>query len=328
MLDVSFMKWKAHTRTAEKVLGVFKALHFNKYEKELINGIISPDNEDTEKNHYIGREQTIIDNINLAREKRLLYDTRSCFFHLGVAFHYIQDAWTGLQPGNDDHPKYLELINNCVILDHNVSLEKHYPVRRMRVLKQFKGLEKRLNTPIESVEELRDLAILRKPFESTALLDLNLSFRVCYRVAEMVLKTMYNVELQKTLEKIQTKYVEQIIDQEKKEIKSIETLEAHVGVLSLDDSVLGKAKHWDQNRKLNQLLKDYDSRKHLKPVLNEFEVHVKKLCSEHEKWYNIDKPTLDVEKILKPEAHKMSSENVNKPETEMLEAKISKMNSM
>ncbi|MFC1803118.1 hypothetical protein ACFL0D_04025 [Thermoproteota archaeon] len=316
------MKWKAHTRTAENVLGVFKALHFNKYEKELINGIIYPDNEDKEKNHYFGREQTIINNINLAREKRLLYDTRISFFHLGIAFHYIQDAWTGLQPGNDDHVKYLELINNCVLLDHNVLLEKYYPVRRMRVLKQFREIEKRLSKPVESVEALRDLAIMRKPFESCAFLDLNLSFRVCYRVAEMVLKTMYNIELQKTLEKIQAEYVERIKDREKNEIKSMEILEEQVGVLSLDASTLGKAKHWDQNRKLKKLIKEYERKNHLKPILNEFKVRVKELCCPHEKWYNIDKPTLDVKKILKPEAPKMSSENINKPENEVREEKI------
>ena len=38
------MRWKAHTRTAEMVLKVFDAMHFSKYEKDLVNGIISPDN--------------------------------------------------------------------------------------------------------------------------------------------------------------------------------------------------------------------------------------------------------------------------------------------
>ena len=40
------MKWKAHTRTAERVLKEFGAMHFNKYEQDFVNGVIAPDNED------------------------------------------------------------------------------------------------------------------------------------------------------------------------------------------------------------------------------------------------------------------------------------------
>jgi hypothetical protein len=299
------MKWKAHTRTAEKVLSIFEALHFKKYEKELINGIIVPDNQDKETNHYTSREKTIINHLTIAREKRLQYDTRSSFFHLGVAFHYIQDAWTGIKPGQDDHAKYIELVNNCVILDHHLSLEKYYPVRRTRVLKQFRELEKRLSKPVETIDELHNLAVMRKPFESCAFLDMNLSFRVCHRLAEMVLKTMYNVELQEALERTQREYVDRIKEQEKREIQSLDTLEEQVGVLSLDKSTLGKTKHWKMNRRLIQSIKDYEARNHIKPIVSKFEARVKKLCEPHEKWYNIDKPSLDIDEIIKPDTERI-----------------------
>jgi hypothetical protein len=321
------MKWKAHTRTAEKVLSIFQALHFKKYEKELINGIIAPDNQDKETNHYVNREKTIINHLTLAREKRLQYDTRSCFFHLGVAFHYIQDAWTGLKPGHEDHGKYVDLVNNCVVLDHHLSLEKYYPVRRARVLTQFRDLEKRLSKPIESIDELHELAAMKKPFESTAFLDLNLSFRVCYRVAEMVLKTMFNVELQETLEKTDREYIERIKERERKEVLSLEELEEQVGVLALDKSSMGKTKHWNLNRKLVQLIKDYENRNHIKPLVVEFESRVRELCNPYEKWYNIDRPTLDIDEILKPETERIKTtsapkEPVNRVEENTLVEKI------
>jgi hypothetical protein len=291
------MKWKAHTRTAEKVLGVFNALHFNKYEKDLVNGVISPDNED-DKSHYVGREQTALDYIKRAREKRLAYDTAGCFFQLGVAFHYIQDMWTGVGPGDDGHGLYLDLVNRCDILDVNESLERYYPVKRRKVLEQFRALEKRLGKSVESVDDLRELVFMGRPVESSAFLDLNLSFRVCYRVAEMVLRTMFNVGLQESLELLYNEYVEKVKEAEAEMQREIEAVEAEVGRVALEDSQLGGVRQWSLERRLNGLTRDYEARSHLKPVLAEFDRRVEELCKPHEVWYNIDRPVLDTGKIL------------------------------
>ncbi len=293
------MRWKAHTRTAEKVLGVFSALHFDKYEKDLVNGVISPDNEDT-RSHYVGREQTALDYVGRARERRLAYDTAGCFFQLGVAFHYIQDMWTGVGPDCEGHEVYLDLINRCELLDVHESLERYYPVGRRRVLDQFRGLEKRLSKPVESEAELRELVLMRRPFEGSAFLDLNLSFRVCYRVAEMVLRTMLNVSLQESLELLQNEYVEKIRDAEAATVGEIEAVEAEVGRLALGDSQLGGVKQWGLERKLSGLCRDYEARRHLRPVVAGFERKVEELCKPHVGWYNIDRPSLDVDKILAP----------------------------
>ena len=291
------MKWKAHTRTAEKVLGVFNALHFNKYEKDLVNGVISPDNED-EKSHYVDREKTALDYIIRAREKRLAYDTAGCFFQLGVAFHYIQDMWTGVGPGEDNHGLYLDLINRCDILDVNESLERYYPVKRRKILEQFRALEKRLGKPVESVDELRELVFMGRPLESSAFLDLNMSFRVCYRMAEMVLKTMFNVGLQESLELLYKEYVEKAKEAEAEMQREIEAVEAEVERLALEDSQLGGVKQWSLERRLSSLTRDYEERSHLKPVIDDFDRKVETLCKPHEVWYNIDKPVLDTNKIL------------------------------
>ncbi len=294
------MRWKAHTRTAERVIGVFDALHFSKYEKDLVNGIISPDNED-EKTHYVGREQTALDYVKHARERRLAYDTGGCFFQLGVAFHYIQDMWTGVGPDTEGHGAYLDLINRCDILDVHESLERYYPVGRMRVLSQFRALEKRLSKPVQSMAELKELILMKRPYESSAFLDLNLSFRVCYRVAEMVLKTMLNVNLQESLELLQNEYVEKVRDAEALMIREIETIEAEVGKLALSDSQLDGVKQWGLDRRLSSLSRDYEERRHLKTVLAEFERRVEELCKPHVEWYNIDRPVLDVDRILLPD---------------------------
>ena len=291
------MKWKAHTRTAERVLKVFGAMHFDKYEQDLINGVISPDNED-ERNHYVGREQTAIDYLLRARKKRLEYDTPSCFFNLGVAFHYIQDMWTGIGPDYEDHRLYLDLINRCEILDVHESLERYYPVRRKRVLDQFRALEKRLGKPIESESELKDLVMMRRPYESSAFLDLNLSFRVCYRLAEMVLKTMYNVSLQESLELVRNDYVKRVKTRDLEAQKTLDALEMKVGELSLEDSAVNRINKWGIEKKLESARQEYETRKHLDQTLKNYDEKIVDLCKPYENWYNIDKPKLDPSKIL------------------------------
>ena len=291
------MMWKAHTRTAERILNVFGAMHFDKYEQDLINGIISPDNED-DKNHYIGREQTAIEYLLRARKKRLAYDTPACFFNLGVAFHYIQDMWTGLGPDTDDHKLYLAMINRCDILDIHESLERYYPVRRKRVLDQFRALEKRLGKPVESETELKELVMMRRPYESSAFLDLNLSFRVCYRVAEMVLKTMYNVKLQESLELVLNEFKDKIKNRELEAQKQLDSLELKVGELSLDGSTVNRINLWSAEKKLDSSRQSYETKKHFEQTIQSFNVKVVELCKPHESWYNIDKPQLEPEKIL------------------------------
>ena len=291
------MKWKAHTRTAEKVLKVFGAMHFDKYEQDLINGVISPDNED-EKNHYIGREQTVIDYLLRARKKRLSYDTPSCFFNLGVAFHYIQDMWTGLGPDYEDHRLYLDLINRCEILEVHESLERYFPVRRKRVLDQFRALEKLLGKPVDSETELKEIVNMRRPYESSAFLDLNLSFRVCYRVAEMVLKTMYNVGLQESLELVQKEYVKKIKVRDLEAQKMLDQMEMKIGELSLEESTVNRINKWNLEKKLESARHEYEMKKHLDQTLKNFNVKILELCKPYESWYNIDKPGINPEKIL------------------------------
>lgn len=294
------MRWKAHTRTAQKVLEVFGAMHFNKYEQDLINGVVSPDNED-DKNHYEGREKTVLEYAIRARDKRLKYDTPASFFLLGVAFHYIQDMWTSIGPDSDNHKLYLDMIDRCDIANVHESLEKYYPVRQKRVLEQFKALEKRLGKPLESEEELKDLVMMRKPYESSAFLDLNFSFRVCYRVAEMVLRTMYNVGLQESLELVRDEYVERIKEREVQERREIEALEVKVEEMAIEGSSMNGLNRWSMVRKLNKRKEEYESKKYLIQIIHDYEAKVRGLCTPHENWHNIDKPDIDLEKILNPQ---------------------------
>ncbi|MCW4012830.1 MAG: hypothetical protein NWF07_07535, partial [Candidatus Bathyarchaeota archaeon] len=144
----------------------------------------------------------------------------------------------------------------------------------------------------------KKLVLMRRPYESSAFLDLNLSFRICFRIAEMVLKTMYNIELQESLDLLHQEYVEKIKQREIEEIRTIETLETKVAEVSMDDSAVGKINKWNMENKLEAAQKSYDARKHLDPITREYDTRVVELCKPQENWYNIDKPVLELDKIL------------------------------
>jgi hypothetical protein len=217
---------------------------------------------------------------------------------MGVGFHYIRDMWTSLEPDYEEHGLYLDLINRCDIFNIHESLERYYPFKRRRALEQFRSLEKRLETPLESEKDLKDLVNTRKPDESSAFLDLNLSFRVCYRAAELILKTMFNVGLHESLELIHEEYREIIQKTERDEIKNIKTLEAKFEELSRQDSTIQRLNKWNIEKQLKSHKNSYENQEHLDKVKQEYNSKVENVCRPYEFWYNVDKPELDINNIL------------------------------
>jgi hypothetical protein len=278
------MKWEAHTRTAEKILADFDAYRFKKYEKDLVNGIIYPDSNDPKP--HCGREEAIRENIRKSRERRLDYDLNNSFFYLGVAFHYIQDQWVGLDPDHEDYPRYERLIDKCQILDRGEDLYKYYPVKRQRVLNQFKRIEKVLKTPIKTPEELYSVALMSRPFESMAFLDLNLSYRICYRVAEMVLRPMLNMGLNGRLSQIHVEYTKKLVRREKSEIVFLHDLTQELGQIMEAGPVNG-LKRWNLERINQTRKKAYEKGRHLEKIRAEYKRLTGEISKPYRDWYNV-----------------------------------------
>jgi hypothetical protein len=282
------MKWEAHTRTAQKILADFDAYHFQKYEKDLINGIIYPDSNDPKPHR--GREEAIQENIMRARERRLEYNPSDSFFYLGMAFHYIQDSWVGMDPDHEDYSKYEKLIDKNTILGLGDDLFRYYPVTRNRVYKQFKDYDARLSTPLKNPEDMFKLASSVPPFESTAFLDLNLSYRVCHRVAEMVLKPMLKASLDENLSKIHVEYTEKLVDIEHKEREILYKLEAYVGVES--QGLLSGVENWKRKQALDKRYAAYGKGAHLKKIFKAYSMESGALAKPFVDWYNVTVPEL------------------------------------
>jgi hypothetical protein len=279
------MKWEAHTRTAEKILADFDAYHFKKYEKDLINGIIYPDSNDPKPHR--GREEAIRENIRKSRERRLEYNSNDSFFYLGMAFHYIQDQWVGLDPDHEDYPRYERLIDKCNILDFSEDLYRYYPVRRQRVLSQFKRIEEVLKTKIRTPDELYSVALMSRPFESMAFLDLNLSYRVCYRVAEMVLRPMLNVSLNERLNNTHAEFTGKLVKLEESEVSFLHNLTQGLGQI-VSTGTVNRAKRWNRNRLIQARNNDYQKGRHLEKIRAEYSRLTSEMSKPFKDWYNVE----------------------------------------
>jgi len=286
------MRWEAHTRTAEKILADFDAYHFKKYEKDLINGIIYPDSNDPKPHR--GREETIREYIKKSRERRLEYNSNDSFFYLGMAFHYIQDQWIGLDPDHEDYPRYEQVMDKCTILDFNEDLYRYYPVQRQRVLSQFKRIEDVLKTKIKTPEELYSVALMSRPFESMAFLDLNLSYRVCYRVAEMVLRPMLNVSLNERLTNTHSEYTGKLVKMEESEVVFLHGLNQELGQIEAVGAVNG-LKKWNQERHIKTKIEAYEKGRHLEKIRAEYRKLTSEMSKPFSAWYNVEVPELKLE---------------------------------
>jgi hypothetical protein len=304
MSEGFFMKWEAHTRTAEKILADFDAYHFRKYEKDLINGIIYPDSNDP--NSHSRREDTIRNCIKKSRERRLDYNPNDSFFYLGMAFHYIQDKWVGLDPDHEDYPHYERVIDKCAILDFGEDLYRYYPVQRQRVLNQFKRIEEVLKTRIKTPEELYSVALMSRPYESIAFLDLNLSYRICFRVAEMVLRPMLNVSLNERLTQTHSEYTGKLVKTEESEVVFLHELNQELGQIETEGTMNG-IKKWKQERNIKTRNKSYEKGRHLEKIRAEYSKITREMSKPFSDWYNVEVPELKLEtenvKESKPETH-------------------------
>lgn len=282
------MRWEAHTRTAQKILQDFNAYHFQKYEKDLINGIIYPDANDPKPHH--DREDAIRENIRKARDRRLDYNPSDSFFYLGMAFHYIQDSWVGMDPDHEEYSKYEKQMDKCTILNIGEDMFRYYPVKRSRVLKQYMEIDAVLGSPLKAPSELYDLASVVKPYESSAFLDVNIAYRVCYRVAEMVLQPMLKVSLDEMLSKLHSEYTEIFVARNLSEQESLFRMEEDLE--NLREGTFSGVDAWNKKRALKKRLALYAKGGHLNKTRYDYKQESDRVAAPFVEWYNVTIPEL------------------------------------
>ena len=186
------MKWDSHYAIADQLYEELIRPIFPQYHKEIRDGSVYPDKQKYSLPHHFDREDDIENYIGKARSLRLKGKPGQAIFNLGIALHYLQDKWTAVNGSHEKHELYETLLTKCTIQPWETDLSIHYPILSDGAFEEFNKLFTYCDQKPVNHENLAQYVRHWKPSESNAFLDLNMAYRLSYRVAENVLQPIKN----------------------------------------------------------------------------------------------------------------------------------------
>jgi hypothetical protein len=201
------MLWKTHIAISNQVLkqlGIYLA--YENYERYKA-GVIAPDQWKDYPHHY-GKSNEIINNLMAARKNYLQDRLPDTFYCLGVAFHYIQDAYTSVvsYEGRNKavwHHNYEQNIEDAPFVN-DVSKTIQYHFRdNLTQLNKYSQIETTLSQKLYGKNATLQVATMigRKPSTITGkpIIDKNLALEACADVMESVLCAKTNSQIDTSL---------------------------------------------------------------------------------------------------------------------------------
>lgn len=308
------MLWVTHKRI---ILEICKEFQLSNVEtNRFIEGVIAPDKWKDYPHHH-SKSRTIRDRLLKARGLFLHDDVLNAYYHLGVAFHYIQDAYTSFVwrsnnfvKGQEWHKKYEQWIDEAYFVR---DLEKLVITAFKEDRKQREYYLKLLrfqSSKIDGKEDTLQLSTFnngRRSREGSEwgkpVVDLNLAFHICLIVAKSVLGSKTYPRLQGELYKVLTEY--EILLKEAENKISIEIVESilkrdkakkakglfsfiSTGIISRFHSMRAKSKY-----------KQYTEQKHLQRVAKAYDENIYAKTRPYIDWYNITLPPINATKVQK-----------------------------
>jgi hypothetical protein len=311
------MLWKTHIRISIEVLrrlGVFLPPDvFDSFK----NGIIAPDKWRDFPHHY-GKSEQIKANLLKARKYYLINDQRNAYFHLGVAFHYIQDSYTSMASFYPRHHSWEESIEDCGYVS-NVEETIQYWLRdnyseRNRCLKLANELSREvqgrdLTLYIATMSGHEALKSFAEP-----IIDLNLALKASLLVAKSTLSSPSDLRLDIALSRsldyhqaLLQRTEESIADQI---ISLANQIEDFKGKKKWEEGVVPRIRNMiltlrvkTKELQLNSKYRGYDKKKHLLKVNAEYRKAVELLTLPHIGWHDFYVPQLNlslVNRVLVP----------------------------
>jgi len=282
------MKWSTHIKIADTVYDDLIRNRFPDYRQSLRDGSIYPDKKDFKKTHHYDRENDVERNVEKARELRLSGYPEKALFRLGIALHYIQDKWTALDSSSSLHESHEENIDSCEIHPFDFELSGFYPVMDVSNLNKYEQLSKVLETKLGDKKTIFRLINVKKPLESTAFLDLNIAYRISYRITEMVMDSLKSQELKSELEKCHEEYYQVIHNREQEWNDMNNTLKKKFNELEKTSGLLGTIKKksisFRRKKQHEKITNELDT------IRTEYYHKCKVISQKYEAWYKIPPP--------------------------------------
>jgi len=272
---------RTHRRIAERLaaelgLSPRQAAH-------LIKGSLAPDFWKDFPHHH-GKRRQIERGVLEARRRFLGGDEAGALFALGVALHYIQDAWVSLPGSHPAHDQYEREIANMPFVSFEEAM----------CLTSHRGGTEEITSLIDYPANLTGrqtirIATLQSPGFGSPLLDLNFAYYVSLAVALSVCGPRQSQELQDFLLRLRDEYSAKMCEAERSLARRILELRA--------DRPGGFARKLV--RRVNLWLNErrYRRRSHLLKVQKEYCAEAEAAARDYEDWFLVEIPELDAGEV-------------------------------
>ncbi len=316
------MLWKTHiaiSNQALKIVGI--SLSYEVLSK-FKDGIIAPDQWKDYPHHY-GKSKTIAANLLRARDYHLRDDLPSTFYYLGVALHYIQDAYTSVisynSPRNYEwHQNYEQSIENTPFVSNIEDNIQYYFRTDYSQLNKYLAIARQLSSNVEGKNPTLALATLVGEYQSTQtgkpIIDRNLALMASVAVIRSVISSTNNSRIDDALKQYHRNYENLLREAEISTSNKILVMANQVEQLknrrTPDSRLIARLKNGLLTLRVNfrewRLGSEYSKyleTRHLLAVSRRYKEATDSIMNSEIGWYNFSRPELNlkiVERDLVP----------------------------
>ena len=323
------MLWRTHIRISNEVLRRLNVnLSTDTYSK-FKAGILAADQWQDYPHHY-GKCGAIQTNLQRARQYFLQNNQQDAFYHLGVALHYIQDAYTSVisynSPNNHEwHHNYEQSIEDSDFVYNLENIIQYSFYNNSHQLDKYSNIASQLSKNIEGKHETLRVATLVGKNQSQqigkAKVDLNLALKASLVVTESVISSKNNSQLDLALKRSLFRHENFLHESELSTSEEIINLARQVDslkrkrvtkpgfVIKLKNGILVirvKMKELQLNHKYT----GYTQKRHLLKVQAKYKDETYGIVNPHIGWYNYFIPELNLN-IVKNELISVQEESEN-----------------
>ncbi len=310
------MLWRTHIRICNEVLRLLNVnLSTDTYSK-FKAGILAPDQWQDYPHHY-GKSDAIQTNLQHARQHVLQNNQQDAFYHLGVALHYIQDAYTSVisynSPNSHEwHRNYEQSIEDSDFVYNVENIIQYLFYNNTHQLEKYSNITSQLSKNVEGKHETLRVATIVGKTQSQqtgkAKVDLSLALKASLVVMESIISSKNNSKLDLALKQSLLKHENFLGESELSTSEVIINLARQVDslkrkrvtkpgfVIKLKNGILIfrlKMKELHLNHKYNE----YTQKRHLLKVHTKYKDETYGIVKPHIGWYNYSIPELNLNLI-------------------------------
>ena len=320
------MLMSTHLKIAE-LIGEELEISSKKLISRLKKGSCEPDRWKDFPHHY-GKDREIRRHIVEARNLFLHGAEDDAFFQLGVALHYVQDAWVTIPGSHPLHGAWEGDIDDAAITDDLTGLVRDAMLNHfadglaglvfsdipdeyvkaserqyLSIIKYTEQFEEMRRSDFDGYDGsfVRDktlfIATLKHPILGSPILDLNFAYKISLMVSSAVCTSKESRDFKTEIEEKRRIYMDKL--ERAEELYAAKLSEMNMRKIELEQKkgFINKLRKMACAYNFWFYKRAYNSRKHLKKVQKAYEREAEEVADLYEQWYLTYIPPLNIEKI-------------------------------